>query len=149
MKKAFTDEEMKSWRAEQPQKMVAAKVVIKSDRGNILTVQPSYKNTWQLPGGGVDDGESPEGAAVREVKEETGLNISVNDLILKGTIYKKDEELLLVLFEYKYLLEEDVIIQVEEGEISGYQFAPPAETASHLAEYYLEFWHKNYTDNLY
>ena len=30
---------------------------------------------WELPGGGLDDGESPEQAAVREVAEETGIQL--------------------------------------------------------------------------
>jgi 8-oxo-dGTP pyrophosphatase MutT (NUDIX family) len=30
---------------------------------------------WELPGGGLDDGESPEQAAIREVAEETGIEL--------------------------------------------------------------------------
>lgn len=36
---------------------------------------------WWLPGGGVDFGENPEDALVREFVEETGLNVSVGPLL--------------------------------------------------------------------
>ncbi|MGW4246507.1 NUDIX hydrolase [Nocardia sp. NPDC004722] len=32
---------------------------------------------WELPGGGVESGEHPDAAAVREVREETGLSVEV------------------------------------------------------------------------
>jgi len=36
---------------------------------------------WTLPGGGIDFGEDPENAVIREFKEETGLVIKVNNLV--------------------------------------------------------------------
>ena len=33
-------------------------------------------NLWELPGGKIEPGETPEAAAVREIAEETGLNVA-------------------------------------------------------------------------
>ena len=63
-------------------KIVATSVVERD--GQVLMVrrasQPGY-GLWSMPGGYVDRGEVPEEAAVREVKEETGLEVKVNFLL--------------------------------------------------------------------
>lgn len=43
---------------------------------------------WDLPGGGIDWGEQPDKAAVREAKEEAGLDIKVNKILsVRGEKY--------------------------------------------------------------
>jgi len=44
-------------------------------KGNALLVSNQY-GKYHLPGGGVDLGEMPEDAAIREVKEETGVTVA-------------------------------------------------------------------------
>ncbi|WP_261562719.1 NUDIX hydrolase [Frankia tisae] len=58
---------------------VTAVVVDASDR--ILMVHKTDNDLWALPGGGMDLGESITDAAVRETKEETGIDIEVTGLI--------------------------------------------------------------------
>ena len=36
---------------------------------------PRWEGSWTLPGGGLEFGESPEAAMIREVEEETGLQV--------------------------------------------------------------------------
>jgi ADP-ribose pyrophosphatase YjhB (NUDIX family) len=49
--------------------------------GEILLVRLSYdQGQWTMPGGNIDPGESPAEAVVREVREETGLQVTVEDV---------------------------------------------------------------------
>jgi 8-oxo-dGTP pyrophosphatase MutT (NUDIX family) len=41
---------------------------------------PTLGTWWELPGGGIDDGETYRETAVRELREETGLRVSVEDI---------------------------------------------------------------------
>ncbi|MFJ8230399.1 NUDIX hydrolase [Streptomyces sp. NPDC094448] len=58
---------------------VAAAVITRPMDGRIVLVRrrvPEGDLSWQFPAGKVEAGESPEEAAVREAREEVGLNVS-------------------------------------------------------------------------
>lgn len=40
-----------------------------------------YKGWWEFPGGKIEEGESPEQALIREIREELGVEIEIHDLI--------------------------------------------------------------------
>ncbi len=67
--------------ASLPRKRMGAGVVFINARQQVLLVNPTYKPTWELPGGAVEHDESPRDAARREVGEELGLNIDVGPMI--------------------------------------------------------------------
>ena len=50
--------------------------LIQNKKGQILLVSPAWSNTikWQFPQGGVDDGEEPQDAIIREMSEEIGTD---------------------------------------------------------------------------
>jgi 8-oxo-dGTP pyrophosphatase MutT (NUDIX family) len=56
-------------------------VIIVDDQERILLEQRYDNGMWGLPGGGIEPGESVFEAALREVKEETGLDIRIKGLL--------------------------------------------------------------------
>jgi ADP-ribose pyrophosphatase YjhB (NUDIX family) len=60
-----------------------ANVLATDDAGRILVVRTTYLGPgWMLPGGRVERGETPHAAAARETREETGLEVLVERLLL-------------------------------------------------------------------
>jgi len=60
---------------------VGAEAAIFDDGGRILLVRRSDDGLWCLPCGWVEPNESPEDAAVREAREEAGLEIQTRQLV--------------------------------------------------------------------
>jgi len=64
---------------------VAAYVVVRDDRDRLLLchIHPSVGvgDVWTLPGGGLDFGEAPAQAALRELEEETGFTGAIDRLL--------------------------------------------------------------------
>ncbi|MFJ8822612.1 NUDIX domain-containing protein [Streptomyces sp. NPDC102467] len=54
---------------------VAAGVLLFDEAGRVLLVDPTYKPGWEFPGGVVEPGEAPARAGMREVAEETGIQL--------------------------------------------------------------------------
>ena len=62
----------------------AVRIVIQNKQGEILilkrnSIDSDYPGLWDVPGGGVDDGEELIEAAEREAKEECGLEIKIEE----------------------------------------------------------------------
>lgn len=67
--------------APEPNSVVpSASAIVTDEQGRILLVKRRDNTLWALPGGGHDIGESIEQTAVREVKEETGLDVDIISL---------------------------------------------------------------------
>lgn len=64
-----------------PKKRIGAGVVIVDEDFRLLLVEPTYKDTWEVPGGMVELDESPRTAARRECFEELGFNVEIGRLL--------------------------------------------------------------------
>lgn len=68
--------------APEPNSLVpAASAVVTNERGEILMQRRADNDLWALPGGTMDLGESIAQTAVREVREETGLDVEIDGIV--------------------------------------------------------------------
>ena len=81
------------------QRVAAYGVVQRNDRVLLvrLTERTPAPGSWSLPGGGIDHGEHPADAVIRELYEETGLRGRVVDLLDVDSHFREhylDQEIL-------------------------------------------------------
>ncbi len=80
------DQELALELGEEPviRQRIAAYAIVQSSRG-VLGTQCSRKvavpGLWQLPGGGLDEGETPAAAVLREIREESAQEAEIDRLI--------------------------------------------------------------------
>jgi 8-oxo-dGTP pyrophosphatase MutT (NUDIX family) len=55
--------------------------IVPNERGELLLVHKTDNNLWALPGGAMDVGEFMAETVVREVKEETGIDVAVTGVV--------------------------------------------------------------------
>ncbi|NJC10518.1 ADP-ribose pyrophosphatase YjhB (NUDIX family) [Micromonospora profundi] len=61
--------------------VVAVTVFVQDEQGRVLLIQRTDNGLWALPGGAQDFGEYIADTAVRETREETGVDIAVTELV--------------------------------------------------------------------
>lgn len=110
-----------------PSKRMGSGILFFNKERQILLVQPTYKETWEIPGGVVELNESPRDAALREVKEELGLQLNPDAISLLCVEYmaagNEKTEALMFVFNGG-ILEENQLnqIKLDASEIKSYQF---------------------------
>lgn len=59
-----------------PRHIVSAAAIVLNEQNEILLIK-GLRRGWEMPGGQVEEGESLKQAAIRETKEESGIDIEV------------------------------------------------------------------------
>jgi RimJ/RimL family protein N-acetyltransferase/8-oxo-dGTP pyrophosphatase MutT (NUDIX family) len=65
-----------------PRKRAISQLLVRDHEGRVLICRLTYKRDWDLPGGVVEVGESPQLAAAREIEEELALHVAAGPLLL-------------------------------------------------------------------
>jgi 8-oxo-dGTP diphosphatase len=95
-----------------PKHIIAVSANVTNEKGETLLVKTHCRSdTWETPGGQVEEGEPLDKAVSREILEETGIVIS--PIGITGLYYNATKYLLSVVFKAKYV-KGDIKIQPEE-----------------------------------
>lgn len=111
-------------------------------RSKIKRGKPNYQaEKWDIPGGTVEHGELPRYAAVREAKEETGLDIAVKSIIFEKSNFDLTKNKVFTTLVYFCELIDDRNIVLDYEEHSEFCWILPEEVFEHpndFVDYMLE-----------
>jgi 8-oxo-dGTP diphosphatase len=114
--------------------LVAAGALFVDDEGRVLIVEPTYKETWEIPGGRVEPGETPREACVRELREELGLDLAPGGLLVVDWAPREGVDRVLFVFDGGALSGAQVeAITLPPDELASWAFVPPSELATWMA----------------
>jgi len=103
--------------------------VVANEKGEILTMY--RRNSWDLPKGKIEKGETKEAAAIREVQEETGLNVVELGAFLLETNHtyknRKGKRVIKRTYWYKMTTKETLLKPQIEEDIELCEWMPVAD----------------------
>lgn len=118
-----------------PGKRIGVGSLLFDSSGRLLIVNPTYKPGWSIPGGVVEEGESPYEACRRELREELGVELEPGWLVCLDYIppTERSGDNLQLLFDGGTVAA-DVADRflLEEEELSEWRFAQIDEAISLL-----------------
>lgn len=112
---------------------VAAGALFLDETGRILLVHPTYKDTWDIPGGYVERGESPAAACRREIAEELGLDREPAALLsVDWDPSDKEGDKLLFVFDCGRLGDDSERIQLASNELDRWEWVALDDLESYV-----------------
>ncbi|WP_078613356.1 NUDIX domain-containing protein [Streptomyces katrae] len=126
---------VRAYYAARPSPLVAATGIVLDTGGRVLVLTPSYKADLELPGGTVEDTETPEEGLARELKEELDLSVPVGRLLAVDS--RRPGSLGRSLIAHVHLVgplspEQAAAISFADGEITAARWLPPEEAYAAL-----------------
>jgi 8-oxo-dGTP pyrophosphatase MutT (NUDIX family) len=121
-----------------PRKRAIAQMLVRDPEERVLLCRLTYKQDWDLPGGVVEVGESPQQAVSREVEEELGLQVPAGDLLLTDWLppWGGWDDAICLVFDggvQDASLVSGAVLQPRE--IRAVQFCSPQEVRQHCADF--------------
>jgi ADP-ribose pyrophosphatase YjhB (NUDIX family) len=98
------------------------------DDGHVLIVEPLHDARWEIPGGPVNEGETPRGACARYVREQLGLELPACRLLVIDWAKHVAEERVCFVFDGGQLTDELLdAIELPAHELESWACMPEEE----------------------
>lgn len=86
--------------SQPPTVRLGARGIVLNGVGDIALIHKTLKNEYKLPGGGIDEGEDPAAAFIRECREELGCMVEIIEELGTAVEYKSQENFKQLSFVY-------------------------------------------------
>jgi len=106
---------------------MAAGAIFTDQNGKVLIVKPTYKEGWEIPGGLIEENESPAQACAREIKEELGFDFVAGKLLCVDYLSNTDERGDRIMFIFDGGQIGERIVTLPPDELSEYRFVDMSE----------------------
>lgn len=117
---------------QQISKDIVVAALLTNVSGEVLIVQPSYKEGWIFPGGHVEVGESPSEAFRREMRAELDLTIDTPTRLLAVDYQGIPEEYVMFIFDGGILSDAQIAAIDLPSLLTEYRFVSPEEALTLL-----------------
>jgi len=131
----YKEKILEDYRLSLPKKRMASGVIIHNIKGEILVLKTAYKDHWEIPGGVIEENESPRQAAEREVLEEIGLSIRITGCLVTHYRAARGDQNENIMFVFDGGVINDISqIKIDGKEISEARFVSFSEAVSLVGE---------------
>lgn len=126
--------EPRTWYAQLPTLYAATGALLTDPDGRVLVVKPNYRDHWTLPGGMLEDGESPAAGCARELAEELGLELPVGALLVVAwapAFGDRPRPVLNLIFDAG-VLADPAPVKLQRTELDDFALLSPEQAAARL-----------------
>lgn len=129
--------EPEQWYAQLATQYTATGALVTDREGRVLLVKPYYREHWTLPGGMLDDGETPQIACAREISEELGVIVPIGRLLVidwAPAQARRPRPIIYFLFDAG-VLGRETEIRLQDAELDEHGFIDPDQVVTRVASY--------------